>query len=178
MRRLRDRLARGTGAGVLSGLLDGPFVLLDVRRTSGRGTRGMSQPARTQRSSVLIVEDDHWMRQLTRDLLIDEGFEVLSAPEGQAGLDLAQRARPTVILLDLSMPRLTGVEFLQRIRQSPTMRDIPVIVVSGETQLLAPTVRLQADAVLAKPLDVGELITHVHRASALGRRGLRPAVVT
>src|ERR1700704_1977680 len=75
--------------------------------------------------TVLIIEDDTWVREITRDLLVEEGFVVASASEGQTGLELAKRLRPDVILLDLVMPRGSGVEFLGRLRNDPHLCQIP-----------------------------------------------------
>ena len=55
---------------------------------------------------VLIVEDDQWIQNITRELLEDEGFDVASATDGDAGLRLAERLLPSVVLLDIGLPRI------------------------------------------------------------------------
>jgi CheY-like chemotaxis protein len=133
----------------------------------------MSQPPPTNRPGVLIVEDDPWIRDFTRNLLVDEGYAVVSAPEGKAGLAAIERARPAVIVLDLAMPRLTGAEFLQRLRRNPATSEIPVIVASGDTATLLPNIASLADVILGKPVDVGELLAYIQRALSAGRSGLK-----
>jgi len=89
---------------------------------------------RTSRSQplVLIVEDDPWIRDISGELLEDEGFAIASAPDGRAGLAIAERLRPTVILLDLGLPLLSGSEFLAHLRQSHSLATTPVILVTGQ----------------------------------------------
>jgi len=115
---------------------------------------------------VLIVEDDPWIQGIAAELLKDEGFSIVSAADGAAGLELAARLRPAVILLDIALPRLSGSEFLGRLRRHASLRHTPVIVITGRAESLTETVTAQANGVLRKPFDVSELIDRVHAAAA------------
>jgi CheY-like chemotaxis protein len=117
---------------------------------------------------ILIVEDDIWIRSIAGALLEDEGFATATAADGQAGLSMAERLHPAVILLDLGLPRVSGSEFLRRIRSRAGLQRTPVIVVSGQTETLSDKLATLADGVLRKPVDMAELIEHV--CQALGRK--------
>jgi CheY-like chemotaxis protein len=109
---------------------------------------------------VLVVEDDGPTRDALVGVLREAGFPVLASDEGRKALELATVMRPSVVVLDLTMPGMGGREFLTRRRDLPEVRRVPVIVVSG-----ANAGDVQADAVLQKPLDVGALIATIRRLS-------------
>jgi DNA-binding response OmpR family regulator len=113
---------------------------------------------------ALIVEDDLWIQNIAAELLEDEGFAIATATDGEVGLKLVDAIRPDVIVLDLGLPRLSGSSFLANLRANPSLRDTPVIVVSGRAEALSQSVRAMANSVLRKPFDVSELTTQVHRA--------------
>jgi CheY-like chemotaxis protein len=141
---------------------------LPVRRSPRTSMHAVPQAMTSDTTpAVLIVEDDPWVREITHDLLVDAGFVVASAPDGLAGFELAQRLSPDVIILDLVMPRVSGVEFLRRLRDDPRLCDIPVIVASGQARSVASSAALQVDAFVDKPLDIADLIAQVRRAAAL-----------
>lgn len=71
----------------------------------------------TRKLKILVVEDDHALRQVLTDRLTEEGFEVLSAEDGEKGLSLAQLHHPSLILLDIFMPRMDGITMLGKMRQ-------------------------------------------------------------
>lgn len=80
---------------------------------------------------LLIVEDDKLVANIYRNKLTVEGFDVTLAHDGESGLELAQQIRPDVILLDLMLPKLTGVEVLRALRVAPETQSIPVVVLSN-----------------------------------------------
>lgn len=114
---------------------------------------------------VLIVEDDPWIRNISGELLKDEGFAVASAGDGQAGFAAAERLRPTVIVLDLGLPRLSGGEFLANLRGSQSLANTPVILVTGQAGAVSEAVTAMANDVLRKPFDLTELIEKVRQAA-------------
>ena len=87
----------------------------------------MSTTARPDKT-VLVVEDDPWIRSLMADLLAGEGYSVVQASDGRAGLEMAEMNDPDVILLDLAMPEKSGLDVLHELKSSKPTRDIPVIV--------------------------------------------------
>jgi PAS domain S-box-containing protein len=92
-------------------------------------------------ATVLVVEDDVSTRELVRRVLTGAGHAVREARNGREGLELLERQRPDVILLDLMMPEVDGFTFLDRLRAREEHRDIPVVVVTAK--LLDPDDRLR-----------------------------------
>src|SRR4029079_4051046 len=85
----------------------------------------------TQRA-ILVVEDDADIRESLREALEDAGYCVTTARHGQEGLDrLAHMSRPSLILLDLMMPVMSGPEFLDALHEDSRVSDIPVLIVSA-----------------------------------------------
>ena len=113
-------------------------------------------------TSVLVVEDDPSVRGLLQTLLAAEGYGVVTASDGLAGLVKVTSAKPALVLLDLMMPDLGGVRVLEEMREDPELTDIPVIVVTGKVDAV-PSMRalLGEDNVFLKPFAVGELLARV-----------------
>jgi CheY-like chemotaxis protein len=84
--------------------------------------------------SILLVEDSKILQLATKRLLAKAGYEVFSAEDGQAALDLASKNHPDVILLDMMLPKLSGPDVLRLLKQNLETADIPVIVLSGLSQ--------------------------------------------
>ena len=84
--------------------------------------------------TILVVEDTPDSRELLRLLLAAEGYRVLEAENGIAGVETAQRERPDAILMDMSLPLLDGCQATKRIRQLPTLRNIPIIACTAYNQ--------------------------------------------
>ena len=124
---------------------------------------------------VLIVEDDPWSRSISSELLADEGFATASAGDGETGLSLAERLRPSAIVLDLDLPRMTGSEFLRRLRGRASLVTTPVIVVSGQPAELAQEATALADGFLQKPVDLSQLM-HQLRSVVATHDGEAPGV--
>jgi two-component system cell cycle response regulator DivK len=80
---------------------------------------------------ILIVEDDANSRKLLRDALQVTGYETLEAVSGEQGLSLAIEHRPALVLMDIQLPGINGVEALRRLRAEPATRAIPVIAVTA-----------------------------------------------
>lgn len=82
-------------------------------------------------TKVLLVEDDRFLRKAAEVTLRRQGFEVLTAQDGEAGLELAREARPDILLLDLIMPKMHGFQVLEHLKADRTTSAIPVIVMSN-----------------------------------------------
>jgi two-component system, chemotaxis family, chemotaxis protein CheY len=102
--------------------------------------------------SVLIVDDDRDVRDAMAELLQDEGYECLQAKNGLEALAVLKLARPGLLLVDLIMPIMNGVDFLARLRQDPCLRDIPVIAMTAANDRMVG-VKLDGP-VLHKPIDL------------------------
>ena len=104
------------------------------------------------------------------DLLAGEGYSVVQASDGKAGLEMAEANEPDVILLDLAMPEKSGLDVLHELKSSKPTRDIPVIVVSAYAMLMMGSDARRADGVIQKPFDLADLLLQVEQAAAKRRR--------
>jgi CheY-like chemotaxis protein len=84
-----------------------------------------------QPGHVMLVEDDPDIRQIIRRMLAREGWDVVEAEHGRAGLEKMEQSTPDVILLDLMMPEMDGFEFISEVRRIPAWQTIPVVVISA-----------------------------------------------
>ncbi len=121
---------------------------------------------------VLVVDDDPVILELLRINFEIEGFEVFSASDGQEGLERARADRPDVVLSDIMMPRLDGLQLLARLRDDPTTAGVPVVLLSAKAQNaeVQRGLALGADDYVTKPFDPLELIDRVNAVLANSRR--------
>jgi DNA-binding response OmpR family regulator len=122
------------------------------------------------RPLVLVADDDPDILALVRFRLERDGYEVLSAPDGEAALDLALARTPDLALLDVMMPRLDGYEVTRRLREYGPTTTIPIILLTARVQ--EPDVErgfeAGADDYVKKPFSPQELKARVQ--AVLGRR--------
>ncbi len=118
---------------------------------------------------LLLVEDDADTRETLAYALELAGFQVRTAGDGDRGLELAAQWEPDLMLLDLLMRRLHGEQLIEALQRDPSLRKIPVIVISGLPAGSAPA----AFAHVQKPFALQELIRAVR--AALGESGPGPA---
>jgi two-component system alkaline phosphatase synthesis response regulator PhoP len=137
----------------------------------------MSQAADPRAPVVLVVDDDAAIRTVVRWQLDDAGFRVLEADDGTSALKCIRDEHPTLVVLDLSLPRLGGLDVLRSVRSGQAGRsDTPIIVLSGrsgESDRIAG-LDLGADDYLVKPFSPGELAARVR--SVLRRSAPDPSV--
>ncbi len=127
---------------------------------------------------ALVVDDERRIRQALTDLIEDEGWSVLSAEEGTTALHIFARSEPDLVLLDIWMPGIDGIETLQRMKVLKP--DVPVVIMSGhgtiDTAIRAT--RLGAFDYLEKPLCIDKiypLLIHAERLRAV-RESRRAAI--
>ena len=84
--------------------------------------------------SILVVEDDRFLRRACEVSLQKRGFVVRSAIDGEVGLQMAREAIPDLILLDLLMPRVSGIELLEQLRADPVTAGIRVVIMSNSSR--------------------------------------------
>ena len=84
-----------------------------------------------QEVKILVVDDEPTIRSLVKELLAAAGYDALFAPDGALALDLVLKLRPDLIVLDLVMPWMSGIEVIQEIRQDSRLMDIPILIISG-----------------------------------------------
>jgi DNA-binding response OmpR family regulator len=115
------------------------------------------------RPFVLIVDDDEVIRSLLRLTLPDEGYDLVEAEDGDQALQISDANRPTLVLLDWRMPRLSGADVLGALKERHP--DVPVIVLTAEPEAKVRThaEALGADVFMTKPFSPLQLLATVER---------------
>ncbi len=115
---------------------------------------------------ILIVDDEPDLIEIARDHLESAGYAVFSAGDGREGLKAAKQNVPDLILLDIQMPDIDGLEMLQLLRGMPGLAATPVLMVTarGRTENIFESQRLRAVDFLIKPFTCEELLDAVRKA--------------
>lgn len=115
---------------------------------------------------VLVVDDEKAIVQMLSINLKSFGYEVLSAYDGYEALDIIQNEKIDIVLLDIMMPQMSGIEVCNKIKQNPITQAIPVILVSAKTQVEDKIDGLNngADDYVSKPFDLLELKSRIEAA--------------
>jgi two-component system KDP operon response regulator KdpE len=118
---------------------------------------------------ILVVDDEPEITRALRSILGAHGYEPILATSGEEGLELLSRRHPDLILLDLALPGLDGLEFARTVRQDLRL-DVPVIVLSahGEEERKVRALDLGADDFVTKPFGVNELLARIRAALRRG----------
>ncbi len=172
------RLARRI-AGVIGGALrnDGrPMFLLDVaalERAAQSGAKmGTSLALRkrlaVQRKRVLVVDDALSVRRSMEQLLQDAGYEVVTAADGFLALEVLRNQPPMIVLTDLEMPNLNGLELTKRVRELPQFMGLPVVMITSRASEKHRDMAMDVgvDLYLTKPYTDATLIEHVKRLTS------------
>jgi two-component system chemotaxis response regulator CheY len=114
----------------------------------------------TRAARVLIVEDDDGIRDLVDLVLSSAGYEILTAPDGAAALQVVGTVHPDLVLLDMRMPVMDGWEFARRYRAGPEPH-APIVVMTAARDAAQRAAEIDANGFLGKPFDVGELLALV-----------------
>ena len=112
---------------------------------------------------VLIVEDNEKNRRLARDILQHNGFETIEAIDGEAGVAMARRDRPDLVLMDIQLPGIDGFEALRRLRDDPATALIPVIAVTASvmTSDVGRIAEAGFDAYIEKPIRYASFLAKI-----------------
>jgi CheY-like chemotaxis protein len=119
------------------------------------------------RPYILIVEDDGDISEVTSEILESEGYEVAVVPDGLAGLHSIARRPPDLIIADLMMPMMTGVEMLGHLRRWSKVKQLPTIVMTAMPEMIRDELDASRTVVLVKPVRHGALLEAVQKL--LGR---------
>ena len=112
---------------------------------------------------ILIVEDDPKSLVLIRDLLQVSGYSTIEATDGEKGVELAKASKPDLILMDIQMPKMDGLEATRILKADTTTGNIPILALTSYAMKGDEERTLQAgcDGYLAKPFDIQELLKTV-----------------
>lgn len=124
-----------------------------------------ADPSRkNQRYSLLLVDDDPEILTLLQAQFKYEPFDVLTAPEGASALGLIRNQKPDLIVLDVRMPGLSGLEICRFLKADKNTRDIPIIILSARSDEIDRVLGLEfgADDYVTKPFNSQELILRIH----------------
>jgi CheY-like chemotaxis protein len=119
--------------------------------------------------SVLVVDDDGDVREAIALVLEDAGYSVADAANGLEALDVLRTVQPDVILLDLSMPLMSGQEFRVEQLADPSISKIPTVVMSAADRLETKAASIQPAETLPKPIKMPRLLEIVARHGGLQR---------
>jgi two-component system phosphate regulon response regulator PhoB len=125
-------------------------------------TANLSQKVR--RHSLLLVDDDPDILGLLKSQFRDEPFEVLTAADGESALNIVRAQKPDLVVLDINMPGLSGLEICRALKADKNTREIPIIMLSARNQEIDRVLGLEfgADDYVTKPFNTQELILRIH----------------
>ena len=114
---------------------------------------------------ILVVEDNDKSRKLVRDLLTVKGYEIIVAETGEEGVRLAQERRPSLVLMDIRLPGIDGIQALGRLRAEVATRGIPVMAMTASVMASDRQRVLDAgfDAFQSKPIKVKDFLAVVEQ---------------
>jgi CheY-like chemotaxis protein len=119
----------------------------------------ISPPTATR--SILVAEDSPDVRELLELALEAEGYRVVALGDGRDVVPTARALRPALITLDLALPGKDGETIVRELEEHRETRDIPILVISGHTRELDPSVRRRAARVFSKPVYVTQLVDQI-----------------
>ncbi len=120
------------------------------------------------RARILVIDDDPVFVEATKTVLESKDYQVITASDGNEGLQKAEKEKPDLILLDIIMPTQDGFHVCEQLKGNPELADIPVIMLTsfarqkGETNIpVSAGFQLEAEGYLDKPVEPNELIEYV-----------------
>lgn len=113
---------------------------------------------------ILVADDEQEIRNLLDHFLKDQGYEVVLASDGNQALKLAAEENPQVIILDIKMPGLDGLEVCKQLKENEQTKLIPVIVITGFEDNKMEALNIGADDFVNKPFDMAEISSRVRSA--------------
>ena len=111
--------------------------------------------------TILVIDDDVEMRDVLFDLLSLDGYEVLLAADGSSGIERYRNSLPELVITDLQMPNVNGIEVLEELKNE--FPDTPIMVITGvsDMTMIEEAIEHAANRILKKPFEVDELLTAI-----------------
>jgi CheY-like chemotaxis protein len=130
-------------------------------------------------ATILLIEDSQDNRNVTELILMDAGYTVITAGDGLRGLDLATRAEPDLIVMDLALPRLDGWSATRRLKAQAATRHIPVVAFTAHVtpEAIARAEIAGCVSVVTKPFEIDALLHTIARVLAQTAPGRRQRAV-
>ena len=114
---------------------------------------------------VLVIEDQRDSREMLEVVLRQQGYKVITAEDGMAGLGLAKKEKPDAIITNINMPNLDGTEMIKQVRQIPELQQVPIVVLSavttGDPEAL---INVGATIVTSKPVELKFFLETLQKA--------------
>lgn len=145
---------------------EGSKFTLTIPKVLGRGKRGTPGRKVMVRKRILIVDDEPELVKAMQIRLKVAGYELITAGDGQEGLEKAKKERPDLVLLDLLMPKMDGFQTLERLKQDRETKSIPVIMLTAKSQMADAhkTADLGAEDYIVKPFDYIAVLGKIKKA--------------
>jgi CheY-like chemotaxis protein len=112
---------------------------------------------------IVVLDDQQYLRDIIAAILDDAGYPTVAVATPKEAEQRLEELRPELLILDLSLPGYSGLQFLEQLRADPTWRDLPVVVVSGDPGKLVAVEGRENVVALTKPFDVTALISEIQR---------------
>lgn len=135
-------------------------MLLLLSPDSPRAHRALDN---SRQATILVVDDDEFLRKMVGKILQEENYQLVFAASGLEALSILQTTVPDLILMDIMMPGLTGIETLRQIKALPQLTNVPVVMLTGNSEgvVVVESIKEGARDFVVKPFDRNKLITKI-----------------
>lgn len=120
---------------------------------------------------IIVVDDESTIRDSLQELLIEKGFDVLQASDGESGYDLIAQENPDLLIIDILLPKIDGIDLCGKIRKNNKLKHIPIILMTGIYMDFNFRLKIQrgiADDFVVKPLQYDEILTKIDKLLSPG----------
>ncbi len=115
-------------------------------------------------ATILVVEDSADISRLLQHILGQAGYQVTHAEDGLLGWDLFEQQQPNLVLMDVNLPGIDGIDLCRRIKQASPKTPVIMLTVQAESEAVSRGLRAGASTYLAKPFEIGQLMAAVEHA--------------
>ncbi|MFC2091549.1 PleD family two-component system response regulator [Elusimicrobiota bacterium] len=114
--------------------------------------------------TILIADDDKFIVQFLQDNLEKHDFRIIYAHDGYSTISTMSSEKPDLVILDINMPQMNGLEILASIKENPATCNVPVIMITAEedSEIFEKAVERKADAYIVKPFKMDHLLDRIH----------------
>ena len=122
--------------------------------------KGKGHPTPMPNRKILIVEDEKLALDMLRSGLSESGFEVITAPNGFDALLVMEKEKPDMVVTDIMMPKLSGIDLLKALKNNRETRDLPVMLISAvdDVEMIRKGLEMGAVDYITKPFKINEIV--------------------